>query len=120
LVCRIKKYHKGNDQYDVAQKNHERRIWAFDIKVPEKVNNTVEIVGYNVCIDDCVGEYKEHKSDAIISIAKISYNEESKIFEVTLCDDKMVFTKGNSNIFDYITKRGGIVVLNAPPLTAKI
>lgn len=105
----IEKTYGVEYQYDVAQKNHERRIWAFDIKVPEKVNNTVEIVGYNVCIDDCVGEYKEHKSDAIISIAKISYNEESKIFEVTLCDDKMVFTKGNSNIFDYITIHQGVL-----------
>ena len=105
----IEKTYGVEYQYDVAQKNHERRIWAFDIKVPEKVNNIVEIVGYNVCIDDCVGEYKEHKSDAIISIAKISYNEESKIFEVTLCDDKMVFTKGNSNIFDYITIHQGVL-----------
>ena len=105
----IEKTYRVEYQYDVAQKNHERRIWAFDIKVPEKVNNTVEIVGYNVCLDDCVGEYKEHKSDAIISIAKISYNEESKIFEVTLCDDKMVFTKGNSNIFDYITIHQGVL-----------
>ena len=32
----IEKTYRVEYQYDVAQKNHERRIWAFDIKVPEK------------------------------------------------------------------------------------
>lgn len=95
--------------YDVAQKNHERRIWAFDIRVPEKVNNIVEIVGYNVLIGDCVGAYIERKTDAIITIAKISRHSETSQYNVELCDDKMVFANGNGNVFDYISIHQGVL-----------
>lgn len=92
---------------DVAQKNHERRIWAFDIRVLEKVNNIVEIVGYNVLIGDCVGAYIERKKDAIITIAKISRHSETGQYNVELCDDKKVFTNGN--VFDYISIHQGVL-----------
>ena len=92
---------------DVAQKNHERRIWAFDIRVPEKVNNIVEIIGYNVLIGDSVGAYIERKTDAIITIAKISRHSETGQYNVELCDDKKVFANGN--VFDYISIHQGVL-----------
>lgn len=92
---------------DVAQKNHERRIWAFDIRVPEKVNNIVEIIGYNVLIGDRVGAYIERKTDAIITIAKISRHSETGQYNVELCDDKKVFANGN--VFDYISIHQGVL-----------
>lgn len=95
--------------YDIAQKNHERRIWAFDIIVPKEVDGIVEIVGYNVHIGDCVGAYSEHKTDAIITIAKISRYCELGQYDIKLCDDKKVFATGNSNIFDYISIHQGVL-----------
>ena len=95
--------------HDIAQKNHERRIWAFDIIVPKEVDGIVEIVGYNVHIGDCVGAYSEHKTDAIITIAKISRYCELGQYDIKLCDDKKVFATGNSNIFDYISIHQGVL-----------
>lgn len=95
--------------HDVAQKNHERRIWAFDIRVPEDINNRVEIVGYNVLIGDRVGAYIEHKKDAIITIANISRHSESGQYDIVLCEDKTVFEDGKTNIFDYISIHQGVL-----------
>lgn len=103
-------------KHDVAQKNHERRIWAFDIKVSEQEDKSqkekiVYIVGYNVRIDNCVGEYnKEDKSEVIIRVASIFYNNENNVCKVKLCDNKRVFASDKgSKIFDYITIHQGVL-----------
>ncbi len=93
--------------YDVAQKNHERRIWAFDICLSEINPKEIEIVGYNTCIGNHVGEYTEHKTNAAIPIAKMSYDKGN--CEVTLCDNKHVFKEGKSEVFDYITIHQGVL-----------
>ncbi len=95
--------------HDVAQKNHERGIWAFDIRIAGEVNERVEIVGYNVHIGNRVGLYNEHKTDAIITIAKISRHSEIGQYDVELCDDKKVFEDGKSNVFDYISIHQGVL-----------
>lgn len=92
---------------DVAQRNHERRIYAFDIRnVNEK---RVDIVSYNVNIVERVGAYVNQEKDAIITIAKISRHSEIGHYDVELCDDKKVFETGNSNIFDYISIHQGVL-----------
>lgn len=95
--------------HNVAQKNHERGIWAFDIRIAGEVNERVEIVGYNVHIGNRVGLYNEHKTDAIITIAKISRHSEIAQYDVELCDDKKVFEDGKSNVFDYISIHQGVL-----------
>ena len=103
-------------KHDVAQKNHERRIWAFDIKVSEQEDTSqkekiVYIVGYNARIDNCVGEYnKKDKSEVIIRVASIIYNNENNVCKVKLCDKKRVFASDKgSKIFDYITIHQGVL-----------
>lgn len=91
----------------IAQKNHERRIWAFDIRVLEE-SKEVEIVGYNVSISKCVGAFVDHKTDAVIPIAKI-VRDKNDGYAVRLCDNKKVFEDGVSEIFDYITIHQGIL-----------
>lgn len=92
---------------DVAQRNHERRIYAFDIRnVNEK---RVDIVSYNVNIVERVGAYVNQEKDAIITIAKILRHSEIGHYDVELCDDKKVFETGNSNIFDYISIHQGVL-----------
>lgn len=92
---------------EVAQKNHERCVWAFDIRVSEADSKEVIIVGYNTIIGDCVGEYKEHKSDAVVPIAKITYDQANCI--VVLCGNEDIFQNRNSKVFDYITIHQGVL-----------
>ena len=92
---------------EVAQKNHERCVWAFDIRVSEADSKEVIIVGYNTIIGDCVGEYKEHKSDAVVPIAKITYDQANCI--VVLCGNEDIFQNKNSKVFDYITIHQGVL-----------
>lgn len=94
-----------NYQYDVAQKNHERRIWAFDMRI--EANNTIDIIGYNVKIGKNVDLFTPHENDAAIPIAQISYADEK--CEVKLYDSEKFFEDGKSNIFDYITIHQGVL-----------
>lgn len=74
-ICKILKKYSITYTYDVAQKNHERRIWAFDVRLSEINPNEVEIVGYNTYIGERVGKYIEHKYDVALPIDEISYPE---------------------------------------------
>lgn len=107
-ICRILNKYSVKYTYDVAQKNHERRIWAFDIRISETNPNEVEIVGYNTCIGDKVGAYEEHQSDAVIPIAIISYDKD-KGCVITFCDNNKVFNNGKRKVFDYITIHQGVL-----------
>lgn len=116
-ICKILNKYSITYTYDVAQKNHERRIWAFDVRLSEINPNEVEIVGYNTYIGERVGKYIEHKYDValpievmslpVISIARISYDR--GICKVTLCDNEKVFKAGKSEVFDYITIHQGVL-----------
>lgn len=102
-------------RYEVAQKNHERRIYAFDISnVNEK---QVDIVGYNVNIGKQVGAYPKHEKNPEVTIAQITYDAKDvkveltdhgqKIFKV---DDHFRNTnKHNGSVFDYITIHQGLL-----------
>lgn len=94
-------------KYDIAQKNYERRIWAFDIRVPKGCSE-VDIVGYNAHILNSVGAFVDHHNDAIILIAKIVRDNRGG-YAVQLCDNQQVFKEGISNIFDYITIHQGVL-----------
>ena len=116
-ICKILKKYSITYTYDVAQKNHERRIWAFDVRLSEINPNEVEIVGYNTYIGERVGKYIEHKYDVALPIDEISYPEipmarisyDRGICKVTLCDNEKVFKAGKSEVFDYITIHQGVL-----------
>ncbi len=100
---------------DVAQRNHERRIYAFDIRVGEK--ETVNVVGYNVNIRENVGQYANHEKDAEIIIAQITYKDKNVKVEITdmgqeifeVGDKYSDLNKEKSSIFDYITIHQGVL-----------
>lgn len=86
---------------DVAQKNHERGIWAFDI-VP--LVDAVAIKGYNVCIDNKVNTFvKRYPEETIVATIKKS-GEEYSIVDV----NDTIFPNG-TNIFDFISIHLGIL-----------
>lgn len=91
--------------YEVAQKNHERRIYAFDIR--NVGENKVDIVGYNVNIGKQVGAYVNHEKSPIATIARITY--EDKNIKVELTDKGQEIFSGEKNIFDYITIHQGVL-----------
>lgn len=104
-----------NTHHDVAQKNHERRIYAFDIRnVNEK---QINIIGYNVNIGERVGAYVNHEQDSIAEIAQITYDAKDvkvkltdhgqKIFKVD--DHSRNTNKHNGRVFDYITIHQGLL-----------
>lgn len=95
-----------NTHHDVAQKNHERRIYAFDIRnVNEK---QINIIGYNVNIEERVGAYVNQEQDPIAEIAQITYD--AKDVKVKLmANSQKIFGGDKSNIFDYITIHQGVL-----------
>lgn len=93
-------------RYEVAQKNHERRIYAFDISnVNEK---QVDIVGYNVNIGKQVGAYPEHEKNPEVTIAQITYEDKNVMIELTK-EGKEILGGDKGNIFDYITIHQGVL-----------
>lgn len=93
--------------HDTAQKNHERRIWAFDISIVENENeNSVDIEGYKVSIGDQVQPYIKRTTDAKVTVANIMYDKENK--KVILRDHGVLSTSG-SKMFDYISIHQGIL-----------
>lgn len=93
-------------RYEVAQKNHERRIYAFDISnVNEK---QVDIVGYNVHYGKQVGAYPKHEKNPEVTIAQITYD--AKDVKVKLTEEgQKIFADSKSEIFDYITIHQGVL-----------
>ena len=86
---------------DVAQKNHERGIWAFDI---EPLIDAVAIKGYNVCIDDKVNTFvKRYPEETIVATIK-KFGEEYSVVDV----NDTIFPNG-TNIFDFISIHLGIL-----------
>lgn len=96
--------HKFN--CDVAQRNHERRIYAFDIREADK--ETINVVGYNVNIEEHVGQYVNHENDAEIEIAHITYEDKNVMIELTK-EGKEILGGDKGNIFDYITIHQGVL-----------
>lgn len=95
-------------EHKTAQKNHERRIWAFDIRVEEKgKDKSVDIVGYNVPIENRVNTYIDHKTDAEVVIGNIEPTNNGG-YTVKLKDTNSL-KSGNSNVFDYISIHQGIL-----------
>lgn len=101
--------------YEVAQKNHERRIYAFDIRnVSEK---KVDIVGYNVNIGKQVGAYPKHEKNPEVTIAQVTYDGKDVKVELTdngkeifKVDDRFRNTnKDKGGVFDYITIHQGVL-----------
>lgn len=101
--------------YEVAQKNHERRIYAFDISnVNEK---QVDIIGYNVNIGKQVGAYPKHEKSPKVRIAQITYDAKDVKVELTdngqeifKVDDHFRNTnKDKGSVFDYITIHQGVL-----------
>lgn len=101
--------------YEVAQKNHERRIYAFDISnVNEK---QVDIIGYNVNIGKQVGAYPKHEKSPKVKIAQITYDAKDVKVELTdngleifKVDDHFRNTnKDKGSVFDYITIHQGVL-----------
>ena len=88
---------------DVAQQNHERRTWAFNVKIE---HNSVVIMGYNAPIDNNVGNFVLVTSPEI-RVAKIK--QEGDGYSVELCDKGQVFLGGEANVFDFITIHLGIL-----------
>lgn len=93
-------------RYEVAQKNHERRIYAFDISnVNEK---QVDIVGYNVHYGKQVGAYPKHEKNPEVTIAQITYD--AKDVKVKLTEEgQKIYADSKSEIFDYITIHQGVL-----------
>lgn len=86
---------------EVAQKNHERGVWAFDIE-PE--NDIVKIKGYNVCIEDKVNAFEtRYPSETVVATIK-KCGEQYDIVDV---NDK-IFPKG-TKIFDFVSIHLGIL-----------
>lgn len=95
-------------EHKTAQKNHERRIWAFDIRVEEKgKDKSVDIVGYNVSIENRVNTYIDHKTDAEVVIGTIEPTNNGG-YTVKLKDTNSL-KSGNSDVFDYISIHQGIL-----------
>ena len=95
-------------EHKTAQKNHERRIWAFDIRVEEKgKDKSVDIVGYNVSIENRVNTYIDHKTDAEVVIGNIEPTNNGG-YTVKLKDTNSL-KSGNSDVFDYISIHQGIL-----------
>lgn len=95
-------------EHKTAQKNHERRIWAFDIRVEEKgKDKSVDIVGYNVSIENRVNTYIDHKTDAEVVIGNIEPTNNGG-YAVKLKDTNSL-KSGNSDVFDYISIHQGIL-----------
>ena len=95
-------------EHKTAQKNHERRIWAFDIRVEEKgKDKSVDIVGYNVSIENRVNTYIDHKTDAEVVIGNIEPTNNGG-YTVKLKDANSL-KSGNSDVFDYISIHQGIL-----------
>lgn len=90
---------------DVAQRNHERHIYAFDIS--NVGENKVDIVGYNVNIGKRVGAYVNHEKDAIVTIAHMTYENDVTI--VLTDKGQEIFGSDKGNIFDYITIHQGVL-----------
>lgn len=91
---------------EVAQRNHERRIYAFDIREADK--ETVCVVGYNVNIEEHVGQYVSHENDAEIRIAHIIYEDKNVKVELTE-DGQEIFANSKGEIFDYIIIHQGVL-----------
>ena len=90
---------------EVAQQNHERHIYAFDIS--NVGENKVDIVGYNVNIGKRVGAYVNHEKDAIVTIAHMTYVNDVTI--VLTDKGQEIFGSDKGNIFDYITIHQGVL-----------
>ena len=92
---------------DVAQRNHERRIYAFDIRIVDE--KTVDVVGYNVNIGRYVGQYVNHEKDAIATIAKIIKYESQNVKVELTGKGQEIFVGNSGNLFDYITIHQGVL-----------
>ena len=92
----------------VAQKNYERRIWAFDIQADKHSANTIKILGYAAMIDANPDWADENIKKPPIKVATLTIDNGK--YEVRLSKDgENIFPDGNSQIFDYITIHQGIL-----------
>lgn len=94
-----------------AQKNCERRIWAFNIEVNEQTQS-VDIIGYDAIIGDNPDWADANVIKPPIIVATLQKNGDE--YNVLLSNDgKRIFPKKenncNSQIFDYITIHQGIL-----------
>lgn len=94
--------------YDIAQKNYERRIWAFNIQADKDLSDTINIVGYDAKIGDNINWTDNNTNKPPMVIA--TFKDENKEYKIILsAEGQKIFTDGNSQIFDYITIHQGIL-----------
>ena len=102
------RYYEVEYNGQVAQKNYERRIWAFDIQADKHSANTIKILGYAAMIDANPDWADENIKKPPIKVATLTIDNGK--YEVRLSKDgENIFPDGNSQIFDYITIHQGIL-----------
>lgn len=94
--------------YDIAHKNYERRIWAFNIEADKNLSNTINILGYDAKVGDNINWTDNNTNKPPMVIA--TFKDENKEYKIILsAEGQKIFTDGNSQIFDYITIHQGIL-----------
>jgi hypothetical protein len=94
--------------YDIAHKNYERRIWAFNIEADKNLNNTINILGYDVKIGEDINWTDNNTNKPPIVIA--TFKDENEEYKIKLsAEGQKIFAEGKSQIFDYITIHQGIL-----------
>lgn len=102
------RYYEVEYNGQVAQKNYERRIWAFDIQADKHSANTIKILGYAAMIGANPNWADENIKKPPIKVATLTADNGK--YEVRLSKDgENIFPDGNSQIFDYITIHQGIL-----------
>lgn len=92
----------------VAQKNYERRIWAFNIQADECYPNTMNIMGYDAKIKANPDWADENIKKPPIKVATLTVDNGE--YKVELSEDgKRIFPEDTSKIFDYITIHQGVL-----------
>lgn len=107
----LSSYTSATYNSQLAQKNYERRIWAFNINIDEQ-KKSVNIMGYDANIGNYPDWADANESKPPIVVATL--NAIGEEYHVTLSPDgKRIFPKEgnncNSHIFDYITIHQGIL-----------
>jgi hypothetical protein len=102
------RYYEVEYNGQVAQKNYERRTWAFDIQTDKYSADTIDILGYAAMIGANPNWADENIKKPPIKVATLTADNGK--YEVRLSKDgKNIFPDGNSQIFDYITIHQGIL-----------
>lgn len=94
--------------YDIAQKNYERRIWAFNIEADKNLSDTINILGYDAKVGDNINWTDNNTNKPPVVIATLK--AENGKYDIKLSEeDTNIFPDGKSQIFDYITIHQGIL-----------